>query len=157
MDDSHLNVTSITQVIDDRFNVLSSGAHHYEYGIRLFTVVFGDKSVMPSGQPAVFFIGLFQERQDVFGKIVAPSRYAVHVVFLILHRTQHHGMLQVDHSRHTPACGAKQDTLGFGRTFDNVIGAAQVFADQFRFRFQEGALQVGREEAILRVDAGIKA
>jgi hypothetical protein len=107
MNDANFYASRFPQIIDDGLNILSRRSHDHKDGIRLFTIMFGDQSVVASGELAIFFTGLLVKGQNIFGKIIPAGRHAVHIMFLILNRTQHHRMFKVDHRRDTPPCRAE--------------------------------------------------
>ena len=78
-------------------------------------------------------------------------------MFLVLHRAEQDGIGQVHHLGNAAARGSKENALRFGRAVDDVVGRAEVFADQLRLVLVEGALQVGGEEAVHDVHAGRQA
>ena len=81
-------------------------------------------------------------------KLFAPGDDALHVVLLVLHRAQQHGVRQVDHLRHAAARRTEEHALALGRTVDDVFGRAEVLANQLRLVLVERPLEVRREEAV---------
>ncbi len=95
-------------------------------------LVLGDQPVVAAGQVAEVLVSRFEEVENRLGKVVAPGHHALHVVFLVLHRPQQDRVGQVHHLGNAPARGSKEHALRFGRALDDVIGRAEVFADQLR-------------------------
>jgi hypothetical protein len=75
-------------------------------------------------------------------------------VFLVLHRAEQDGVGEVHHLGNAAAGGSKQNALRLGGAVDDVVGRAEVLADQLRLVLVEGALQVRGEEAVHDVHAG---
>ena len=89
-------------------------------------------------------------------EVVPPGHHAVHVMLLILHRAKQRRVLQVHHLRYATAGGAEQFALRRGGAGDEVIGSAEVLAQQLRLRGQVHALTVRGEHAVLDVHAGVE-
>ena len=118
---------------------------------------FDDEAVVAAGELAEVLVGVFKELENRLGKVVAARHDALHVVFLVLHRTKQDRVGQVHHLGNAAARRSKQHALRFRRAVDDVIGRAEVFADQLRLVLVEGALQVRGEEAVHDVHARRKA
>ncbi len=100
---------------------------------------------------------LHQILENRLDKIVPAGRHALHVVLLVLDRTQQHGIGQVVHLRHPPTRRTEQRTLRLGRTLDDVFWSPQKLSDEFRLVLVKGALQVRGQEPVLHVHAGSQA
>ena len=116
-------------------------------------LVLGNETVVAARQIAEVLPRLLQELEDRLGEVVPARDHALHVVLLVLHRSEEHGIRQVDHLRHTPAARTKEDALAFRRAVDDVFGGAEILADQRRFVFVERPLEVRRQEAVHDVHA----
>ena len=77
-------------------------------------------------------------------------------MLLVLHRTEEHRVLQVDHLRHPPPGGSEEGALRLGRALDLVVCTPQVLADQLGLVLVEGALQVRGQEAVLDIDSRVE-
>jgi hypothetical protein len=103
---------------------------------------------------AKLLVGGFEEVENRLGEVVAPRHDAVHVVFLILHGAEQDGIGEVHHLGNAAAGGSEENALRLGGAIDDVVGRAEVLADQAGFVLVEGALQVAGEEAVHDVHAG---
>ena len=74
--------------------------------------------------------------------MIAPRDDALHVVLLVLHGTEEHGVGEIDHPRHAPARRPEQRPLTLGRTLDDVVRRAEVFANEGCFVLVEGPLEM---------------
>jgi hypothetical protein len=92
--------------------------------------------------------------QNRLGEVVTPGDDALHVVFLILDRAEEDGIGQIHHFGNAAPCCPKKDSLGFRRAVDDVVGRAEVLADQVGLVLVEGPLEVGGEEPVHDVHAG---
>ena len=154
---TNFGVAPLPQIVNGRLDIFSRRAERHKYRVRVLRLIFSDQAIVAAGQFSEIFVGLFQELQNRLREIIAARHDALHVVFLILHGTEEHGVRQVDHARHAPALRAKQNALAFGRTIDHVVRRAQIFAHQFRLVLVEGALQVRGEESVLHVHSRSQA
>ena len=154
VDGADLDTLGFAEVVDGGFDVFSGGAERDEDSVGVVTLVLRDEAVVVAGELAEVLVSFFEELQDRFGEVVAARDDAVHVVFLILHRTEEDGVRQIHHLGHAAAGGSKENALRFRRAVDDVFRRAEVFADQFRLVLVEGALKVAGEEAIHDVHAG---
>jgi hypothetical protein len=144
----------LAQVVHCGLDVFSSRAERDEDGFGVVSLVFGDETVAAAGQLGKLRIGFFEELQNWLGKVVAPRHHALHVVFLILYWSEQDGVGQVHHLGHATASGAKEGALRLGGTVDDVVGRAEILADQAGFMLVEGALEVRGQEAVHDVHAG---
>ena len=112
-----------------------------------------DETVVAAGQLAELLVRLLEELQNRLGEVVAAGDDALHVVLLVLHRAEQHRVRQVDHLRHAAALRAEELALARGRAVDDVVGRAEVLANQLRLVLVERPLEVRREEAVLDVHA----
>jgi hypothetical protein len=113
--------------------------------------------MMPPRFLPVVRVRLLEELENRLGEIVAPRDDALHVVFLVLHRTQEHRILQVDHRRHAEPLRTEQQSLALGGARDQIVGRPEILADELGLVFVERALEVGGQEAVLHVHAGRQA
>ena len=127
-----LGAAGLAQVIDGGLDVFSRGAERDEDRLGIFGLVLGDEAVVAAGQLGKVFVGGFEELQDGLGEVVAPRNHAVHVVFLILHRAEEDGIGQVHHLGNAAAGGSKEGALRRGGAVDDVVGRAEILADQLR-------------------------
>ena len=111
---------------------------------------------MTTRQLAELLVGVVEETEDRLIEIVAPGDDAVHVVLLVLHRTEEHRILQVDHRRHPAPSGTEEQPLGFCGALDDVVGSTEKLAQQVRLSFVEGPFQVRGEEPVLDVHPRIE-
>ncbi len=93
----------LAQVVHRGFDVLRGRTQRHEHGVGILGLVLGDQSVVTAGQITEVLIGCFQELEDRLGEVVATRDHALHVVLLVLHRAEEHGVREVDHLRHAPA------------------------------------------------------
>ena len=157
MNRADFRVPPLSQIINARFDILSCRSKRHKYRVRVFCLILGNQAVVAARQRSEIFIGIFQERENWLGEIVSTRYYALHVMLLILHGAEKHGIRQVDHARHAPPFWAKQNALAFRRTIDDVVRSAQIFAHQFRFVLVESALKMRSEKSILHVHSGSQA
>ncbi len=114
---------------------------------------------MAAGHFSGKFVGFHQEGKNGRGKIVASADHALHVMLLILHLPRKHRIGQIDHARHAPERGPKQEAaLAFGGAIDHVIGRTQVFArissDVMPIKC---SLQMRGEKSVLDIHSGRQA
>ncbi len=143
----------VAQVVDCGLDVLRGRAERDEDGVGVVGLVLGDEAVAAAGELAKVLVGFFKELENRLGKVVAPRDDALHVVFLVLHRAEQDGVGEVHHLGNAAARGSEENALRFGGAVDDVIGRAEVFADQLRLVLVEGALEVAGEEAVHDVHA----
>ena len=141
------------QVVDGSLDILRGRAERDEHRIGVVGLVAGDQAVGAASQLAELLVGVLKELKDGLGEVVAPRHHAVHVVFLVLHRPQQNGIGEVDHLGHAAAGGSKQHALRLGGTLNDVLGSAEILADQLRLMLVEGALQVRGQKAVHDVHA----
>ena len=55
-------------------------------------------------------------------EIVPACDHTVHMVFLVLHRTEQDWILQIHHLGHTATRWTKQFLLSVSRTIDDIVG-----------------------------------
>ncbi|MCG3162480.1 MAG: hypothetical protein JMDDDDMK_03735 [Acidobacteria bacterium] len=102
-------------------------------------------------------VSLFQKIQNRFGEVIAPGDNALHVMLLVLNRTEQHRILQINHRRHAAAARAKESPLAFGRAINDVVGRAEELAYEFGLALVERALQMRGQEAVHHVHTGRQA
>ena len=129
-----LRAARLAQVIDRRFDVFRGRSQRDEHRVGVLGLVLADQAVVAARQPAEVLPGRFEEMENRLDEVVAAGDDALHVVLLVLHRTEKHGIGQVDHARHAAALRAEQHALALGRTLDDVVGRAEVLANQLRLR-----------------------
>ena len=118
------------QVIDRRLDVLRRRAERHEHGVRVLALVLADEAVVAAGQRREVLVGRLEEVENRLDEVVAACDHALHVVLLVLHRAQQDGIGEVDHLRHAAARRAEELPLALGRTLDDVLGRAEVLANQ---------------------------
>ena len=143
----------LAQVVDRGLDVFRGRAERDEDRVGIVGLVFGDQAVVAAGELAEVLVRSFEELQNRLGKVVAPRHDALHVVFLVLHRPEQDGVGQVHHLGNAAARGSKQNALRLGGAVDDVVGRAEVLADQLGFVLVKGALQVRGQEAVHDVHA----
>ena len=147
----------LAQVVDRGFDVFRGGAERHEDRVGILGLVLADEAVVPARQLAEILPGRLEEVEDRLDEVVAPGDDALHVVLLVLHGTEKHGIGQIDHLRHAAARRAEQLALALGRAVDDVVGRAEVLADQLRLVLVERPLEMRRQEAVHHVHAGRQA
>ena len=148
---------SLAQIIDRGLDIFSGRAERDEDRFGVVGLVFADEAVTAAGEFGELLVGVFKESENRLGEVVAPRHHALHVVFLVLHRAEQNGIGEVHHLGDAAAGGAEENALRLGGAVDDVVGRAQVFADQLRLVLVKGALQVRGEEAVHDVHAGREA
>jgi hypothetical protein len=118
------------QVIDRGLDVLGRRSQRHEDGVRVAGLVLAHQAVVPSRQRREVAIRVVEEVEDRLDEVVPARHHALHVVLLVLHRTEEHRVGEVDHLRHATARRAEQDALALGGTFDDVLRGAEVLADE---------------------------
>ena len=111
---------------------------------------------MPSGEFTELGICVSKEAENRLVEVVAACDDAVHVVLLVLYRTEQHRVLEIDHRRHPTPGRTKEQTLRLGGRFDRVIGRTEELPQQLRLGHVEGSLQMGSEKAVLDVHSRVQ-
>ena len=101
-------------------------------------------------------IRLGEHGEDMLVEVIATGDHAVHVMFLILHRSEQHRIHQVDHLRDAAARRPEEFALCRRGARDLLVRRAQVLAQEFGFGGQIHALTVRGEHAVLNVHARIE-
>ncbi len=154
MDGADAGITGLPEVVDGGLDVFCGGTEGDEDGVGVLGFVLGDQAVIAAGEVAEVLVGGFEEIQDGLGEVVAPRHHAVHVVFLVLDRAEEDGVGEVHHLGDAAAGGSEEDALGLGGAVDDVVGSAEVLADQLGLVLIEGALEVRGEEPVHDIHAG---
>jgi hypothetical protein len=124
--------------------------------ISVLGLVFLNEPVVASGEPAELGHGLPDHAEDGFVEIVPAGDDAVHVVLLVLHGPEQDRVLQIHHLRHAAAGRAEKFALRGSRTIDDVVGGAEVLAEDFRLGGEVHPLAVRRQHAVLDVHARVE-
>ena len=124
MDGAHLSITLLTQVIAGSLNVFGRTTERHKHRVCILGLVFLYQPVSPTGELGKFLITLLKDTEDGLIEIIPAGHHTIHVVFLILHRTQKHWILQVHHLGNTPALGAEEFTLCLSGAIYLIIGCA---------------------------------
>ena len=156
VDGANLRTSALAKIIHRGFDVLRRRTQRHEDRVRVGGLIGAQHAVIAAGQLSEIRVGLFEELRDRFGEVVAARGDALHVVFLVLHRPEQHGVGEIDHARHPATLRTEQDALALGGTIDDVVGRAQVFADQFRLVLVESALQVVVRKPSLMFMPGVR-
>jgi hypothetical protein len=154
VDGADAGVAGLAEVVNGGFDVFRRRTEGDEDGVRVLGLVLGDQAVVAAGEVAEVLVGGLQKIEDRLGKVVPARHHAVHVVFLVLDGPEEDGIGEVHHLGNAAAGGSEEGALRFGGAVDHIVGRAQVQADQLRFMFIEGALEVGGEEPVHDVHAG---
>ena len=150
---AHLRIAPLAQVVHRRLDVLGGRSERHEHRLGILGSVLTDQAVKAAGQVAEIVIRVSEEVEDGLGEVVAARDHALHVVLLVLDRTQEHRVGKIDHPRHAAAGGAEQRTLARRRALDHVVGRAEVFANQLRLVLVERPLEMRGEEPVHHVHA----
>ena len=154
VDGADVDAARLAEVVDGGFDVLGGRSERDEDGVGVVGLVLGDQAVVAAGELAEVLVSGFKELENRLGEVVAAGDNALHVVFLVLDRAEEDGVGEVHHLGNAAAGGSEEDALRFGGAVDDVVGRAEVLADQLRLVLVEGALEVGGEEAVHDVHAG---
>ena len=157
MDRSDRRARSRPQIVDAGFDVLRRRSERDKHGVRVLGLVLGDEAVVAAGQLAEVLVGVFEEFENRLGEVVAAGDDALHVVLLVLHGTEEHGIGEVDHFRHAAAPRPEEHALALRRTLDHIVGRSEIPPDQLRFVLVERSLEMRGEEAVLDVHPGREA
>ena len=150
---TYTRLARFPQIIDRGLDVLGCRSKRNKHGVRVGSFVLADQPVAAAGELGELLVGLFKKLQNRLGKVVAPRDHALHVVFLVLHRAEQDGIGQIHHLGHAAARGAEENALRLGGAVDDVVGRAEILADQLRLVLVEGALEVRGQEAVHDVHA----
>ncbi len=128
MNRSHLGIALFAQVIAGSLHVFSRTTERHKHGVRIFGAVFLNQAVAAASELGKLLIALLQRTENMLIEIV-PARYgSVHMMLLILHRTEQYRVFQVHHLRYTSALRSEEFALRFGRAINLIIWSPQVFA-----------------------------
>ena len=141
------------QVVDRGLDVLGRRAERHEHRVGVLGLVLADQPVVTAGQLAEILVRRLEEIEDRLDEVVAARDDALHVVLLVLHGAEEDGVREVDHLRHAAALGPEEHALALGGAVDDVVGGAEVLANQLRLVLVERPLEVRREEAVHDVHA----
>ena len=153
MDGADLCTAGFAEVIHGGLDVFGGRAERDKRNIGVVVAVFGDGTVVASGEIAEIVPCGLEHSEDGLGEVVAASDDAIHVVLLILDRSDQGRVGEINDLGDTATGRAEEDLLGLGRAFDDVVGRTEEFAEQFGFVLEEGALEVGGKKTILDVHA----
>src|SRR2546426_12370732 len=117
-------------------------------------LVLRDQTVVAARQLAELFVSLLEELENRLGEVVPAGDDALHVMLLVLNRTEEHGVREIDHARDAAAPGTEENTLALGRTVDHVVGRTEEFPNQRRFVLVKRPFEMGGQEAILDIHSG---
>ncbi len=97
MDGSHAFAVFVSNIVDRCLDVLGRGSQRHEDRVGPLRVVFTDQPVVSTGQLAKLPVSFLEHFEDGLIEVVASGDDAVHVVFLVLHRTDQCRVFQIDH------------------------------------------------------------
>ena len=113
------------------FAVLGGGPQRHKDGLSVVGPILGQQTVVTTGQPTKFGVRLFKELQDVLREVVTTGHDPLHVVLLVLNRTEEHWVGEIDHPRHATTGRSVQRPLCLGRALDDVIRIPEELTYQF--------------------------
>ena len=130
VDRAHLHAPLLAHVVDRGFDVFRRRSQRHEHRVGIVGLVLAHQTVVAARELAELPVRVLEELQDRLDKVVPPGDDALHVVLLVLDRAKEHGVRQVDHFRHAAAFRTEEHALTLRRAVDDVVGRAQVPADE---------------------------
>ncbi len=106
---------------------------------------------MTPGELCPLRVGVGEEIENRLYEVVAPSGDAIHVVLLILDRSDEGRIGEIDGLGDAAALGAEELSLRLRWAVDDVVRRAEELPQQPGFVLEKSALQVGGQEAVLNV------
>src|SRR5262245_43444138 len=100
------------------------------------------------GKLSEFIISLFEKLKARFIEIISARDHSVHVVLLVLDRTEQNWIFQIHHFRHTAAFWPEELTLGRCWTINCLVRSAEELTQQVRFRREVSAFGMRREQTV---------
>ena len=149
-------IALFAQIIAGTLHIFRRATERHKYSVRILCAIFRNEPVTPAGELGKLLVALLKHAEDGLAEIIAACNAAVHMMLLILHRPEQDGIFQIHHLRHAPTRGAKEFALGGSGAIDNLIGRAQIFTQQIRFRRAIRALGMRGEHSVLNVHPGIE-
>ena len=105
MNRADLRVALLAQIIARRLDVFCRATERHKHRVRVLGFVILNQPVAPAGELRKLLAALLDEAEDGLVEIIPARDHAVHVMFLVLHRPEQHGIFQIHHLRHAPPLG----------------------------------------------------
>jgi hypothetical protein len=146
----------VAQVVADRLGVLDDRPLSDDHVLGVLDPVAGGPRVVAAAERRVLREGPIGELDDVIEVEGTLGGDALRVAVLVLHRSEDHGVVEVEQLGNPPALRAEHQALGGRRRLDHVGRIAQVLPHQVGLRQPQRLEHVTGQEPVLRADPRVE-